>query len=100
MGCQEGGANSLRMLGKSRKAGRMADAAAQPVIRAEIAGNALELLDTGSGRLRALLDLIEGAERSIKMLMYMFNPDRTGELVRDALIDAAGRGVEVKLLID
>jgi cardiolipin synthase len=78
----------------------MADAAAQPVIRAEIAGNTLELLETGKGRLRALLDIIEGAERSIKMLMYMFNPDHTGELVRDALIDAAERGVEVKLLID
>jgi cardiolipin synthase A/B len=78
----------------------MADAAAQQVIRAEIAGNTLELLDTGNGRLRALLDLIEGAERSIKMLMYMFNPDHTGELVRDALLHAAQRGVEIKLLID
>jgi cardiolipin synthase len=78
----------------------MADAAAQPVIRAEIAGNTLELLDTGKARLRALLDLIEGAERSIRMLMYMFNPDHTGDVVRGALVEAAQRGVEVKLLID
>ena len=71
-----------------------------PAIRAEIAGNTLELLETGKSRLRTLLDLIAGAERSIKMLMYMFNPDQTGEVVRDALVQAALRGVEVKLLID
>jgi cardiolipin synthase len=34
------------------------------------------------------------------MLMYMFNPDRDGDAVRDALTEAARRGVEVKLLID
>ena len=34
------------------------------------------------------------------MLMYMFNPDRAGERVRHALVAAAKRGVEVKLLID
>lgn len=82
----------------------MADAPAKSVItspiRAEIAGNRLELLDTGTERLRALLELIRGAERSIKMLMYMFNPDHTGDVVRDALVEAARRGIEVKLLID
>jgi cardiolipin synthase len=81
-------------------ADRAAESVTTPTIRAEIAGNTLELLDTGKGRLRALLELIEGAERSIKVLMYMFNPDHTGELVRDALIEAAGRGLEVKVLID
>jgi cardiolipin synthase len=69
-------------------------------IRAEIAGNRLELIDSGEERLRTLLELIEGAERSIKMLMYMFNADHAGVVVRDALIDAAKRGVEVRLLID
>jgi cardiolipin synthase len=34
------------------------------------------------------------------MLMYMFNADTVGEQVRDALAAAAGRGVDVKLLID
>ena len=82
----------------------MADIAAQPVttaeIRAEIAGNTLELIETGEGRFDALFGLITGAERSIKMLMYMFNPDHIGEAIRDALVEAARRGVEVKLLID
>jgi cardiolipin synthase A/B len=104
MGCQGGGANSLRTLRKSRKAEAMADTPAQSVttspIRAEIAGNELRLIDTGTERLHALLELIRGAKSSLKMLMYMFNPDHTGDIVRDALVEAARRGVEVKLLID
>jgi cardiolipin synthase len=104
MGCQEGGANSLPRLKKSTKAARMADLAADPVtrppIRAEIEGNRLELIESGEERLRTLLELIGRSERSIKMLMYMFNPDRVGFAVRNALVDAAKRGVEVRLLVD
>jgi cardiolipin synthase len=69
-------------------------------ISAEIAGNRLEVIETGEGRLRAILDLIAGAEHSLKLLFYMFNPDEVGERVRDALVEAARRGVKVKLLID
>jgi len=72
----------------------------KPPIRAEIAGNRLELIESGEARLLLLLDLIAGAEKCIKILMYMFNPDEAGERVRDALADAARRGVEVRLLID
>jgi cardiolipin synthase A/B len=71
-----------------------------PPIRAEVAGNRLEVIETGEGRLRAILDLITGAQQSIKILMYMFSPDEAGTRVRDALVEAALRGVEVKLLID
>jgi cardiolipin synthase len=82
----------------------MADRAPEQVttapIRAEIAGNRLELIETGAARLSTLLELIARAQHSLKMLMYMFNPDHTGKVVRDALIEAALRGVEVKLLID
>ncbi|HEV8407951.1 MAG TPA: phosphatidylserine/phosphatidylglycerophosphate/cardiolipin synthase family protein, partial [Sphingomicrobium sp.] len=44
--------------------------------------------------------LIAEAKESIRMLMYMFNADRSGEMVRNALILAARRGVDVKLLVD
>jgi cardiolipin synthase len=72
----------------------------RPPIRAEIAGNSLEVIESGEDRLGAILALINGAERSLKMLMYMFNPDHAGGVVHDALLAAARRGVEVKLLID
>ncbi len=81
-------------------ADRAPESVTTPPIRAEIAGNRLELLETGEARLRALLSLIGGAQRSVKILMYMFNPDEAGERVRDALVEAARRGVDVKLLID
>jgi cardiolipin synthase len=82
----------------------MADAAHEPVtrppIRAEIAGNRLEVIEGGEDRLHALLALIGGAEHSLKMLMYMFNPDHAGGMVHDSLLAAGRRGVEVRLLID
>jgi cardiolipin synthase len=82
----------------------MPDHSAEPIdrppIRAAIGGNQLELIESGEARLRTLLELISGAEQCVKMLMYMFNPDEAGEKVRNALIDAAARGVEVRLLID
>jgi cardiolipin synthase A/B len=82
----------------------MADHPAEPVTRppitAEIGGNRLEMIESGEARLSILLELIGGAERCIKLLMYMFNPDEVGEIVRDALVAAVARGVEVRLLID
>ncbi|HZC38369.1 MAG TPA: phosphatidylserine/phosphatidylglycerophosphate/cardiolipin synthase family protein [Sphingomicrobium sp.] len=81
-------------------ADRAPESVSVPPIRAEIAGNRLEVIETGEGRLRAILDLIERARHSVKILMYMFNPDGTGTRVRDAMAAAARRGVEVKLLID
>jgi cardiolipin synthase len=82
----------------------MADHPTEPVthppIRAEIAGNRLEVIETGAGRLKALLELIGNAQSSFKMLMYMFNPDHVGGVVHDAMLAAARRGVRVKLLID
>jgi len=82
----------------------MADHPAEPVTRppitAEIGGNRLEMIESGEARLSILLELIGGAKSCIKLLMYMFNPDEVGEIVRDALVAAAARGVEVRLLID
>ena len=72
----------------------------RPAITAEIAGNRLQLIESGEERLRTLLELIGGAERCVKMLMYMFNADDAGVRVRDALAAAARRGVEVRLMID
>ena len=69
-------------------------------IAANIGGNRLTLVDTGEERLRALLDLIASAERSVRLLFYMFASDATGTRGRDALVEAARRGVRVQLLLD
>ncbi len=69
-------------------------------VSATVDGNRLELIETGEGRMQALLELIGGATTSVRLLFYIFNNDSAGERVRDALVAAAARGVEVKLLLD
>ncbi len=63
-------------------------------------GNTLTLLDTGPRRLDALLALIDGAERSLRILYYIYADDESGQRVNAALIAAATRGVTVALIID
>lgn len=81
----------------------MADAnpphSAPPVV-ATVEGNRLTLLAGGPERLEALIGLIDGAERTLRVLYYMFLDDGSGRRVRDALIKAAARGVKVWLLVD
>jgi cardiolipin synthase len=63
-------------------------------------GNTLTLLDTGPRRLDALLALIDGAERSLRILYYIYADDESGRRVNAALIAAATRGVTVALIVD
>ena len=66
----------------------------------EIDGNRLTLLFEGDARRDALLALIAGAERELRLLYYIYSADRVGTQVRDALVAACARGVSVALLID
>jgi cardiolipin synthase len=63
-------------------------------------GNRLTLLTEGPERLRALLALIDEAERTVRLLYYMYRDDRAGKLVFEAMERALDRGVAVSLLID
>ena len=63
-------------------------------------GHELAFYPDGADRLARLLALIEGARRSLHMAFYIFAADATGIRVRDALIAAAGRGVDVSLIVD
>jgi cardiolipin synthase len=74
--------------------------AQEPGLSLDVAGNRLTLLADGPERLDALLELIASAARSLRFLYYMFMDDASGTKVRDALIEAAKRGVEVWLLVD
>lgn len=66
----------------------------------EVAGNRLTLLVDGPERLQALIDLIDGAQESLRVLYYIWVDDEAGRRVRDALVAAAERGVRVSLLVD
>ena len=65
-----------------------------------VAGNRLTLVADGPERLQALIDLIDGARESLRILYYIWENDEVGQQVRDALVRAAGRGVQVSLLVD
>jgi cardiolipin synthase len=65
-----------------------------------IEGNRLTPIIEGPELLAALLKLIDQAKCSLRLLYYIYTADRTGTLVRDSLIRAIDRGVEVSLLID
>ena len=76
---------------------KTADQAARTVT---VEDNQLAFLPDGPERLEALLGLIRGAKHSLRLLYYIYEPDRAGARVRKALLDALGRGVSVALLVD
>lgn len=73
---------------------------AENPIAADVAGNRLTLLADGPKRLDALIDLIDGAKKTLRLLYYIFEDDASGTKIRDALVAASRRGVKVSLLVD
>lgn len=65
-----------------------------------MAGNAVDLLVNGVETFPAMLEAIAGAKEFISLETYIFQPDAIGTTFRDALTDAAERGVEVRLIFD
>ncbi|NNC72700.1 MAG: phosphatidylserine/phosphatidylglycerophosphate/cardiolipin synthase family protein [Sphingomonadaceae bacterium] len=78
----------------------MADAEPRKITLPDVDGQRFTMLDDGPERLAALLSLIAGAKTSVKLCFYIFVEDRASVKVRDALAAAAGRGIDVVLLID
>ena len=66
----------------------------------EVDGNRLTLLTEPDQRWYALIALIDGAQRSLRLLYYIFADDRSGQAVRAALLAARARGVSVHLIVD
>jgi cardiolipin synthase len=66
----------------------------------EVDGNRLTLLVEGPRRLQALLQLIDGAEQSVRLLYYIYKDDQSGTLIYEAMERALDRGVAVSLLVD
>lgn len=65
-----------------------------------VEGNHLQLVADSDARLEQYLGLIGRAQSSISVIIYIFEADSAGEAVREALISAAGRGVDVRMIID
>ena len=54
----------------------------------------------GADRKAAMLEIIANAQESLKLAFYIFARKGVGEEVRDALVAAAQRGVDVTLIVD
>jgi cardiolipin synthase len=63
-------------------------------------GNAIELLRSGREFFPALIAAVAAARREVWLETYIFADDAIGKEVAAALIEAAGRGVVVRVLID
>jgi cardiolipin synthase len=63
-------------------------------------GNAIDPLESGDVAFPAMLKAIDEAERSVVLETYIFDYDRAGARFVDALVAAAKRGVEVRVLVD
>lgn len=66
----------------------------------DVGGNRLRLVRAPAVRLAALVNLLERAEKSLKLFFYMFEDDRTGREILDILIAACNRGLEVEMMVD
>ena len=60
----------------------------------------VDLLVDGAAKYTALLEAVATAREHVHLEYYIFQPDRTGTALRDALVERARAGVEVRLLLD
>lgn len=59
-----------------------------------------QLLIDGAATYTALLEAVANAREYVHLEYYIYHPDRTGTALRDALVERARAGVEVRLLLD
>jgi len=60
----------------------------------------LGLIEFGEDALKLRIHLIRAAQRQIEVQNFILRKDDTGELILNELLDAARRGVRVRLLLD
>jgi len=75
---------------------RSAEALGNPMV----GGNKAILLENGDQFFPAMTRDIREAKQTVNLETYIFQPDEAGHLFANAMIAAARRGVEVRLLID
>ncbi|NLO85332.1 MAG: phosphatidylserine/phosphatidylglycerophosphate/cardiolipin synthase family protein [Clostridiales bacterium] len=63
-------------------------------------GDRATIIETGSGAMDARLNLIANAETSLTIGTYLFADDQSGRTITSALLNAADRGVHIRILTD
>ncbi|MDE2160957.1 MAG: PLDc N-terminal domain-containing protein, partial [Burkholderiales bacterium] len=65
-----------------------------------VGGNAFALLPRYDEAIARIVDEVAGARHYVHMLFYIYEHDEVGARMTDALVDAARRGVAVRVLMD
>ncbi|MDP3222675.1 MAG: cardiolipin synthase ClsB, partial [Rubrivivax sp.] len=65
-----------------------------------VPGNRITLLENGEGYYPRVFDSIRSAEREVLLETFILFDDKVGRELRQALLDASSRGVEVQVLVD
>jgi len=67
---------------------------------AMVEGNRAEILNNGDAIFAGMTRAIREAKATVHLESYIFKDDRAGKILAEALMDAARRGVEVRVLVD
>jgi cardiolipin synthase len=67
---------------------------------AMVDGNDAEILNNGDEIFPAMTGAIRAARKTVNLESYIFKDDKAGKIIADALMEAARRGVEVRVLVD
>jgi cardiolipin synthase len=65
-----------------------------------VGGNSAEILNNGDEILSGMAGAIRDAKVTVNLESYIFKNDKAGEIMAQPLIEAARRGVEVRVLVD
>lgn len=68
--------------------------------RPMLPGNDIVIYSTGESAFEGMLAAIDAARQSVALAVYIFESDATGRRFLDALARAAGRGADVRVLLD
>jgi len=71
-----------------------------PYLNTVNASHEVRLLDNDTAALENLLHMIGRSRQSIEMEYFVFNPDRSGRLVLQALVKKADAGIKIRILVD
>lgn len=72
----------------------------QPLVKTHPDESGFHSLFTGIDAFTARLLLVKAAQKSIDVQYYIWHDDLTGKILHNRLLDAADRGVRVRLLLD
>ena len=87
---------------------RLVDGPAAPVVAAgrftggmsAVAGNRLVLLEEDDRAIDRLVTAIDAAEHAVHIMFYIWLNDRSGTNVAEAVVRAANRGVDCRVIVD